>query len=204
MKIFTKQESIVVSLIFLVVFSVTFFNMQTSLRRARDAQRKGDLGDISNSILKFKDELGFFPPSENGMIKMCKASNFNEILEKVKNRPTFDTELFFQGLRVCEWGKDGLYDVLDDSVAPYMKTLPSDPKTVNGLNYIYLASPNRFQLYSYLEGENEESGYDKGIVARQLKCGTKTCSFGKSYAVPVERTIEDYEMELIQKSGGTK
>ncbi len=199
MRLFTKQETITVSLIFLVVFTVTFLNMQTSLRRARDAQRKGDLGDISNALEKFRNELGFFPLAENGKIKMCKASNFNEILEKVKSKEVFDTELFYQGLRGCEWGKDGLYDVLDDSVPAYMKTLPSDPKTPKGINYIYLGNSNRFQLYTYLEGENEESGYDNRIVDRQLKCGNKICSFGKAYSVPMERDINDYEKELLKK-----
>lgn len=200
MKLFTKQEAVVTTLIFLVVFAVTAVNMNTSLRRARDAQRKGDLGAITDALEKFQNEFGFVPPSDNGKIKMCKGSNFDEVVAKIKGSGKFDMNIFVQGLRTCEWGQDALGDIMDETAEPYMKTIPSDPRAGNGISYIYLSNSNRFQLYTYLEGEEDESGYDKKIVERKLGCGVKTCSFGKSYAVPVDISIEEYERELIKKN----
>jgi len=201
MKAFTKNEILGVFGIFAVVFVVTWFNLQVSLRRARDAQRKGDAGEISNVLIKFFSDYGYFPPAENGKIKMCKGENFDQMLLEVKNKKPFDRELFFSGLRACDWGKDGIEDVLDTNSAPYIKTLPSDPKTEDGTSYFYLSDTERFQLFVYLEGESDESGYDTRIVARNLACGNKICSFGKSYAVPVEKSIEEYKEELLKGTG---
>jgi len=201
MKPFTKKELVGVCLILATVFAVAGFNLQTSLRRARDAQRKGDAGQISNVLGKFFADYGFFPPSENGMIKMCKGSNFDVVMQEVKDKNPFDRDLFFSGLRNCEWGKDGIEDVLDPSSPPYIKTLPSDPKQNDGISYYYLSNTVRFQMYVYLEGKDDEVGYDLGIVSRDLPCGIKTCSFGKSYAVPVDKSIEEYETELLKGTG---
>jgi len=201
MKPFTKNELVGVFVILVTVFVVTGFNLRVSLRRARDAQREGDAGEISNVLSKFFADYGFFPPSEDGKIKMCKGTNFDSVMKEVENERPFDRELFFSGLRGCEWGKDGIEDLLDPTAPAYIKTLPSDPKQDEGITYYYLSNTNRFQIYVYLEGEKEESVYTPGIVARNLPCGNKVCSFGKSYAVPVDKSIEDYEKELLQKTG---
>jgi hypothetical protein len=201
MKPFTKKELFRVFLIFAVVFAVTGVNLRASLRRARDAQRKGDLGQISNVLGKFFNDYGFFPPSEDGKIKMCKGDNFDSVIQEVKEKKPFDRELFFSGLRSCEWGKDGIEDILDPISPPYIKVLPSDPKQDEGISYYYLSNAARFQVYAYLEGGKDETGYDAGIVARNLPCGIKICSFGKSYGVPVDKSIEYYEKELLESTG---
>jgi hypothetical protein len=199
MKWFTKKESFGVSLIFLIVFCITFFNLNISLRRARDVQRMGDLGAISDALEKFYFEYGFFPPSEGGRIKFCKASNFEAITAQVEEKGFFDRELFFQGLRACEWGIDPFNDVINNGES-YMKTFPSDPKTSNGTYYYYLSNTKRYQIYSYLEGGESELGFSAGIVSRALPCGNKICSFGKSYAdTALDKSIEDYEAELFNK-----
>jgi type II secretory pathway pseudopilin PulG len=79
MKSFTKKEVVGIALIFFVVFLITFKGLLTSERRARDAQRRGDLGAISNALYAYQKDFGFFPPSENGKIKACRADNFNEV-----------------------------------------------------------------------------------------------------------------------------
>jgi len=106
MKPFSKQELIGVTLIFIVVFGLTFIGLQASIRRSRDVQRKADLGAISDALHKFQEEFGFFPPSDGRKIRACKGNNFNEILTEIKDTETFDRELFFQGLRACEYGVD--------------------------------------------------------------------------------------------------
>lgn len=203
MRWFTKSESLVVFIIFLIVASVTIFNLSISIRRARDVQRRGDLGAISDALEKFYTEYGFFPPSEGGRIKLCKASNFENILSQVNAKSDFDRELFFQGLRPCEWGIDSLSDVINSEGEPYMQTLPSDPMTSENIYYNYISNTKLYQIYSYLEGGDKEIGFDLGIVGRNLPCGSKTCSFGKSYGVtPLDRSIEQYELELLKMPSG--
>lgn len=199
MRWFTKSEIRGVATILIVVITVTLFNLSIAVRRARDVQRRGDLGAISDALDKFYADYGFFPPSEGGKIKFCKASNFDAILSQVNEKLFFDRELFFQGLRLCEWGVDPFDDVINNGES-YMGTLPSDPKSVENISYYYLSNTKRYQIYSYLEGEKREIGYSESILARSLACGGKVCSFGKSYAdTSLDKSIEEYEAELVEK-----
>jgi type II secretory pathway pseudopilin PulG len=201
MKTFTKKEIIGVTIIFSVVFLITFKGLLTSERRARDAQRRGDLGAISNALYAYQKDFGFFPPSDNGKIKACKADNFSEVEAKMKDLGHFDQNIYFQGLEVCEWGLDSLRDVSDISYPAYMQTLPKDPKTSEGISYLYFSNLSRFQIYSFLEGGKDEDGFDIGIIGRGLKCGGKVCSFGKSFfPTPLDKSIEEYEQELLEKA----
>lgn len=202
MRWFTKSESFGVFLIFLVVAGITAFNMNISIRRSRDVQRRGDLSAISNALNKFYEDYGFFPSSEGGRIKFCKGSNYETVLSQVQEKDFFDRELFFQGLRPCEWGIDSFADVINGG-EDYLKTFPSDPKTALGYSYYYLSNTKRYQLYSFLEGASSEIGYSENIVSRDLPCGSVVCSFGKSYAeTPLDKSIEEYEAELFEKEHG--
>jgi len=195
MRWLTKSESLSLLVIFCVVGAITLYNLSISVRRARDVQRRADIGNIADALERFYADYGFFPPSEDGKIKICKASNFDEILDKVNSKDRFDRELFFEGLRACEWGKDAFVDVINNDEV-YLSTLPSDPYTDKGYMYYILSNTRRFQLYSTLEGGDDEIGYDLGVIRRALPCGIKKCSYGKSYAAPIDRTIDDYETEL--------
>jgi len=197
MKPFTKKEAFGVGIIFLAVVLVTFYNLQIALRRSRDSQRKQDLGVISDALHKYNEDFGFFPPSENGKIKACKASNFDDVFKKLTEAKSLDRDIFFEGLRACEWSKDPLANLLDTDYPAYIPLLPGDAMVASGVSYYYLSNSRRFQLYSFLEGEDEEGGYDSGIVERGLPCGSKVCSFGKSSIdTPLDISIEDYEEEL--------
>jgi hypothetical protein len=86
-----------------------------------------------------------------------------------------------------------------------MKNIPQDPEADKDMSYLYLSNSNRFQVFAFMEGKDEEIGFDEAIVRRNLACGEGyVCSFGKSYASPLDRSIEDYEKELLEKakSGG--
>ena len=200
MKAFTRSETLAVLIIILFTASITFYNLNISLRRARDAQRRSDLGAIANALNKYRDDFGFFPPSKDGKITACKAENFEAGYEEIKKDEKFDREKFFALLIPCEWGKDPLADVTDEEYEPYLRVIPEDPKTETGMKYLYLSNSNRVQIYSYLEGEIDEIGYDEAVVKRRLECGSGfICSFGKSHSVPVDISIEDYEEELLEK-----
>jgi hypothetical protein len=201
MRPFSKNEIITTSAILLIIFLFTFLNLQVSLRRSRDVQRKADLGTIFDALDEYQKDFGFFPPStSDGRILACKGDNFGPIPKTI---PEGDRRnYFFSMLRGCDWGKDSLRDVNDDSYKPYLQVIPGDPKAGQGYAYYYLSNLNRFQLYSYLEGESSETGFRKGIVDRNLMCGVNKCNFGKAYGeTPLEKSIEEYENELRGKSG---
>jgi|SRR3989344_64679 len=201
MRFFSKNELLAVLLIFILVTAFTLKGLKDATRRARDFQRKQDIGIISDALHKYQEEFGFFPPSENGKIKACKGDYYSNVFEKLKELKEFDRELFFSGLKVCDWGIDPLRDLQELDSAAYLNALPSDPKSVSGLSYLYLSNTNRFQLYSYLEGEDNENGFNEKIMERELLCGNMKCSYGKSYGnTPLDISIEDYERILLEES----
>lgn len=200
MKPFTKRELTGVVIIIGLVFLVTLNNMRIALRRSRDTTRKQDMGSVSDALHRYYQNFGFFPPSENGMIKACKGENFDKILSELEKGSVFDRTKFFEGLRGCVWGKDSFPDVSDSSFEPYLSVLPQDPKGGEGLSYFYLSNTAKFQLYTSLEGNSEEEGYNADIVRRNLLCGIKLCSYGKSFSdTPLDKSIEEYEEELLEK-----
>lgn len=196
MKAFTKNEIKITSLILIFICILTLLNLQVSLQRARDSQRRSDIGTIADALDKYQKEFGFFPPSTpDGKILACKGNNFEPIPAEIKESER--RNYFFSLLKGCEWGKDSLEDVNDDSYEPYLKVIPGDSKQSRGYSYLYISNTNRYQLYAYLEGENAEVGYRIGIVERDLKCGNNTCNFGKAYGdTPLEKSIEEYENEI--------
>ncbi|OGM13709.1 hypothetical protein A3A76_02555 [Candidatus Woesebacteria bacterium RIFCSPLOWO2_01_FULL_39_23] len=199
MKPFTKSEIKGVSIILLVIFSVTAINLKVALRRARDAQRRDDVGALDSALNKYQVDFGFFPPSTtDGKILACKGPNYSPLPENMEKEERM--KAFLAMLKGCVWGKDAFRDVNDDSYPPYIKILPADPKSDEGISYFYISNGNRFQIYTYLEGGDGEIGFRQGIVDRQLPCGNQICNFGRSYgATPLEKSIEEYENDILGK-----
>lgn len=201
MKPFSRNELIGVGLILLVTLFATLTNLRVALRRSRDVQRRTDLNDLAGALVDFSADYGFFPPAKDGQILSCKGENFDAKISEVLAREPFDRSAFFTLLTPCNWGKDALTDLLDPSSPAYIKNIPQDPKSSQGISYLYFSDENRFQIYGYLEGQEDEIGYDKAIVARGLACGNKICNFGKAYAqTPLDKSLEEYENELLEKS----
>jgi type II secretory pathway pseudopilin PulG len=200
MKFFTKHELIGVAIILLVVGAVTLNGLRLSVRRARDAQRMADLGAISDALNQFYEEYGFFPPHEDGKIKACKGDTFESALAEIKKLGRIDQNVFISGLRACNWGNDSFADLLNEHREPYIKSLPVDPSSKDGYSYNYISNMKRFQIFAGLEGGSEEDIYAPSVVSRNLNCGRIVCSVGKAYAdTPLDKTIEEYEEELLQK-----
>lgn len=199
LKFFSKEEFIVVSLIFAVVVTVTLINMQASLMRARDSTRRGDMGGVSNALGEFYEDFGFFPPSEDGKIKYCKGDNFEEVVEQMQGDTQFDKDKFFEGLRACEWGQDSFVDLTGERKEPYLVKMPLDPYTEKGVLYNYVSNTRLFQIYTHLEEGEDAIGYNLGITQRELSCGEKTCNYGRSFAqTPLDMSLEEYEA-LLEK-----
>jgi hypothetical protein len=155
-------------------------------------------------LANYQKDFGFFPPSSpDGKILACKGTNFGSVPEGIPEGEKRD--YFFKTLRGCDWGVDLLTDVNDNSYTPYLAVIPKDPKAEEDYSYLYISNTNRYQLYAYLEGGKEEVGFRDGIVARELRCGTNICNFGKAYGdTPLEKSIEEYENEMRQKESKFK
>jgi hypothetical protein len=80
-----------------------------------------------------------------------------------------------------------------------MTNLPEDPNYKSGATYLYLSDGNRYQIYAAMEGADEPE-VDSKIIARNLMCGNKICNIGRSYNVPSNISIEEYDKLLIEKS----
>lgn len=202
MKFFTKNEVVGVSVILLLIIIASLYNFRLALRRARDAQRKADLGAIVNGLDKYNTDFGVFPlASSHGKLKACLSEGMSlEDLKEELKAAVDEPGAFFEKLTPCEWGRDALRDVLDSDYPAYLKMIPIDPKADLGFSYIYLSNGKRFQLYAYLEGGEAEDGYRQEIVARKIFCGTQICNYGRAFGgTPLEKSIQEYENELIQE-----
>ena len=201
MKPFTKQELKAVGIILLAIVLASAYNFRISIRRARDAQRRSDIGAIAGALNRYQQDFGSFPlASSDGEIRACAGEGFNagEVKKMLETEKALD---FYELLAACEWGKDALADVLDPGYPPYLKVIPGDPRRGQGISYLYLSNGNRYQLYAYLEGGKSEVEFREGIVVRKIACGSKICNFGRAYSkTPLEKSIEEYENELIEES----
>lgn len=188
MRFFSKEEALVICSILLLIVIISFGNFKVSLRRSRDAQRKNDIGAISDGIAKYGNDFAKYPlSSPEGKILACRPKVSQD--KKAKKIVEFEP---------CEWGKDSLRDALDLTYPVYIETLPSDPQASEGERYLYLSNGARFQIYAALEGE-EDDEYDPKILVRGLTCGNRTCNFGRASGVPLDKSIEEYENELEQQ-----
>jgi len=189
MKFFTKQEGLAVFIILLVIAGVSFNNFKISIRRARDNQRRNDLGALYSALIRYQSDFGIFPASsEDGKILACIAPGTvipKDPEEKIDYIP-------------CDWGNDAFRDVTDLSYPPYLEILPQDPSNQKGYAYRYVSSGKRFQLYASFEGR-DEAEFDPIIEQMGLSCGSKVCNMGKAYSnTPLEKSLQEYENELIQ------
>lgn len=194
MKFFTKKETFWLAVILFLVVSASLYNFRLALRRARDAQRKADLGQIYNALGDYQTDFGFYPPSLDGKIVACEKPGVD--ISKIDKKEVNLMDIF----QPCEWGQDGLRDVFDPSYPVYLKVLPVDPHKTEGVSYVYFSSGSHFQLYASLEGEDEEE-FQSVIAERNLACGVRVCNFGRASGVmPLDKSIEEYENESLQKN----
>lgn len=185
MKFFSKSEfkGVLIILAGLIIISVP--NFVVSLRRARDAQRKADIGSIQDALFRYQADFGTFPLALDGKIAACGPVTFKE-LNGIKT-PVFSA---------CNFGKAALTDLSDGSYPAYMKLIPNDPQKSKGYSYYYLSNGSRFQIYGSLEGKSEDE-YDESIIKRVIACGSKICNFGKSSGkTPLNMSIEEYENSI--------
>jgi type II secretory pathway pseudopilin PulG len=192
MKKFSKEEIKFLAIIFCILLIMLGINFKASYRKARDAQRKGDVEAMMNGLEDgFFKNFGYFPSStSDGKILACKGPD-TKYDEK---------EARFLNLVACEWGKDALVDLLDPTFPPYITTLPKDPQITKGVNYKYFSNGRRYQIFVSLEGKTEAE-FNAKIEARGISCGVRLCNYGKAYSsTSLYKTIDEYENELLLES----
>lgn len=186
---FKKQEIIGITVIFLVLIGISVPNFALSLRRARDQVRRDDLGALEGGLDQYGIDFGGFPfATSDGKIMNCVKPGESVVMDTKGNLTA--------NLIGCEWGKDSFVDLTPGSKKIYIAKLPQDPKINDGITYKYFSDGKRYQIYAYLEGGSDEIGYDSKIVARNILCGTKVCNVGRSYNVPINISIEEYDRQL--------
>ena len=162
LKIFSKQETKAIFIIFLVLFAAVFINMSVSLRRGRDSIRKDDISAIQKALDTYYQKYRIYPlATDNGEIIGCFETE--PIRDKKTGYPTNPT--------VCKWG---------ESVFENITTMPKDPKFKDGANYLYLSDGEKYQFYISLEGK-DEAEYTPAIINKNLQCGVKICNYGREY-----------------------
>lgn len=193
MKPFTRQEILGLGVIFLVLIAISAPNFVLSLRRARDQVRRDDLGAIQNGLEGYSGDFHSFPTASfDGRIMDCAKPGSSVTMDK-KGQLIVD-------LVACNWGVDPLINLIPGANKIYMSTLPRDPSYQKGPEYIYYSDGQRYQIFAYMEGGNDEADYDPRIVARHIMCGTEVCNVGRSYNVPIGISIEEYDKQLQEQN----
>lgn len=191
MKPFNKSDIITLIIVFVVLLAVSTPNFIASLRRARDQTRRDDIGALNQAFDEYLADFnnGLPASSPDGRIVDCLKPGDKPV--KNKSGGWIFTPI------PCDWGKDSFVNLISGKV--YMTNLPEDPNYKSGATYLYLSDGNRYQIYAAMEGADEPE-VDSKIIARNLMCGNKICNIGRSYNVPSNISIEEYDKLLIEKS----
>lgn len=156
----TKLHGYDIFIAFVVVITsaVTLVNLADSYAKSRDLQRKNDLGSVMKMLEDFKDDIGYYPASnDKGQIIGCDG-----VMSLTK-------EWFF---KPCQWNDNPIN-------SPYFNKLPIEPKSREGGGYLYISNGKHYQLFAKLERDRDKENRSE-ITARKLKCGDFVCSIGRT------------------------
>lgn len=133
---FTLIELMIVISIIAVLTGVVGGNYLTSRVRARDAERKSSMQQISKALELYFNDYKRYPSSDNGRITPHEEPG-SVLLANPLN-----------------WGQT----FLDNNNTVYMKQLPSDAQAPSR-QYFYEVDPTglKFRLYSRLENTNDSA-----------------------------------------------
>jgi len=196
-----KDEIVVICVTLLVLLVISSFNISISLRRRRDAQRLSDTRAITNALIAYQEDFGFYPPaSSDGKIIACaRAGQDLSFIGKQNAIPRSGYELLLDNAQSCQWGADSFRDIADPNFPAYIERLPIDPKSNEGRSYFYISTGNNFQILASLESEDEDE-YKQELTGRGVMCGEFICNHSRSSLnLPLEKSLEEYENELLRQ-----
>jgi type II secretion system protein G len=159
---FTLVELLVVITILGILATIGLVAFTSSQARARDAQRKSNLKEISSSLELFYSDYGKYPNSDSGKIVGCSYNPANGS----------GTD--------CAWGTGDF----TDGKTTYFQALPKDP--VTNLHYYYnvvaSSSNQAYQLFTYLENSQDQSIISSLPNLPSKACGSYNCNFSVTSA----------------------
>lgn len=131
---FTLIELIVVMALLGILIVAGFGSYLGSIKRGRDAKRKGDIAGISKALQIYFNDAGGFPISTNGKIKGCTDATGSLVVDG------------------CAWG--GVFSN-QQTQQVYMGTLPKDPVATNNYYYYAPGSGRYFYILAHLENKED-------------------------------------------------
>ena len=143
---FTLIELLVVILVVAALAGVlvSIIDPSSFKDKARDAQRKSDLGQIANALeAYYNDHAGYPGADSSGKILACGCEGTG-------------------GDDPCNWNEDsGQREFCDENNTVYMTKIPGDP--INDPPYYYRSNGTFFQIYAILENNNDPDLFDDPI-----------------------------------------
>jgi len=140
---FTLIELLVVIGIIAVLAALLFTNFSGMRERARDLQRKSDLGQVKGALRLYYNDYQKYPADNgSGVILGCGVN----------------------GTDACDWGTT--FSAGAGSTI-YMTQLPTDPVSASSYTYTYVDDDN-FTITTTLENTSDDSA-----VKSQAKCGAQ-------------------------------
>lgn len=156
---FTLVELLVVMSILGVLIAVVGGGFRSAQLRGRDAQRKSDLKELSNSLELFFSDYRQYPPDSNGKILGCPYN------------PVTGTGTS------CDWG----VGTFTDAKTLYFKIVPKEPQKENYYYYriVPSSSGQKYQLFARLENTKDQDclGEDCLNPPTPYSCGNILCNF---------------------------
>lgn len=152
---FTLIELLVVIVIIGILASIGLGSFQSSQVKARDAKRKGELGQIARALEVYFNDKGAYPLSDvNGAILGCANAS--------------------ACVGAASWE--------DENNTLYMVELPQDPRAPTNI-YNYVSSDGRsYQLYARLENNRDRDVHKDASnnpqVFSGVNCGDLECNYG--------------------------
>lgn len=160
---FTLVELLIVMSIIGVLATLIGGNFLSAQIRGRDAQRKSDLKNISQSLEIFFSDYNKYPNATGTQIEACPYN------------PAAGTG------SPCSWGVVGSSSEFSDGKTTYIKVVPKDP--TNSQNYVYRIVPGsnnqKYQLFSRIENSQDSDCINDNCTNPvSYSCGTGiTCNF---------------------------
>src|SRR3990167_9535793 len=168
---FTIIEVLAVMAVIGILTTIVVGGYRQTQRRGRDAQRKSDLKQVSQSLEVYLSDHATYPPSSvDGKIMGCPAET---------------TE--------CEWGSGQFSDATGNI---YFVNLPAEPSSSQAYFYRAFDSNRKYQIFAWLENPKDQDCFygecetDPGYLPSGVNCGVTPCN----YAVysPNVRLAETY------------
>lgn len=98
---FTLIELLVTMGIIAVLTGLSIFNFNQSRVRARDVQRKSDLGQLMKAVELYKNDQGSYPPESTGFQTVLQS---NEYIKKLFTDPKGDVDWRAYEYKVDSYG----------------------------------------------------------------------------------------------------